>query len=299
VALLLLLISIPQAGAELFQPQSSTTLFEGIYSRLRHPQALAIILFWSAIPLLNDSLTQLLVAIAAVCGIVCLIFKEEKDLILRFGDLYIYYRHLVPSFFPILRPEWNLRKELAKVMDRYSLYLDQYNQSAERIIREHIASGVLTEADGREQLQRLVHSPVPRTVAGTPVRFSSSPRPFECPTAGLSFGSAAATFVAQHRSPPRSVIRGASPISSPRASPQLVLHRFDHAIVEDDRLFQPKDRSKAPFHPLLVVEIQGEVKDGQYVCKKLSRGYPQAMVCPRFFFFSNCSFDSNTIILPA
>jgi hypothetical protein len=336
MALVLLVASIPQTGAELFQPQSSTTLFEGPYARLRHPQALAVILVWLAIPLLTDSLTQFLVAIIAVCGIVCLIFKEEKDLVLRFGDLYVYYRHLVPCFFPILRPEWNLRKEMSKLMDRYTRYLDRYNHSAEHLIREQIASGALTEADGQEQLQRLTHSPFPRTITGSPVRLSSSPRPFECPRSALSFDSAAAAFVAQHRTlsigaattpgrcatPPHSphhlpssrVPRRSHPPAPPQllvphpspslaahfsSPPQLVLHRFDHAIVETERLFQPKDRSKAPFHPLLVVEIQGEAKDGQYVCKKFSRGYPHAMVCTPFVLLSGYSLACADTVLPA
>lgn len=95
---------IKDAGRETMEPSASTKMYGGIYTHIRHPQALGEMPWFVIIPLFLNSL--FLVIWATVMIIIVspiIIYYEEKDLIKRFGDEYREYRNRTGALFPKLR----------------------------------------------------------------------------------------------------------------------------------------------------------------------------------------------------
>ena len=68
----------------------------GVYSIVRHPQYLAILLINIALPLITRHWLVVILGIVGA-GAICLnIFKEEKDNLQKFGDAYRGYQAEVP-----------------------------------------------------------------------------------------------------------------------------------------------------------------------------------------------------------
>jgi protein-S-isoprenylcysteine O-methyltransferase Ste14 len=94
------LVGIP----ELF-PESENQLLlkEGIYSRVRHPRYLALLLGVLGIALFTDYLAAYLLVGISILGIFWITVLEERELIMRFGSEYLEYRKRVPRLAPRVR----------------------------------------------------------------------------------------------------------------------------------------------------------------------------------------------------
>ncbi|NHJ23648.1 MAG: isoprenylcysteine carboxylmethyltransferase family protein [Candidatus Lokiarchaeota archaeon] len=93
--------SIMVAGKETIKPSEETKLYGGIYKHIRHPQIAGSIPLFIIICLGINSLFLLIwFSVLMVLIIPIVIYYEEKDLILRFGDEYINYKKRTGAIFP-------------------------------------------------------------------------------------------------------------------------------------------------------------------------------------------------------
>lgn len=92
------LVGLPE-----LKPREGTpgrVLTEGIYSRVRHPRYLGMMLTWWGAVLLSGA-TRLLVLVAAFTLLAMLAIElEERELLRRLGPAYAEYRSKVPRFLP-------------------------------------------------------------------------------------------------------------------------------------------------------------------------------------------------------
>ncbi len=79
---------------------------EGIYSRIRHPQYLGILLIASGFLIQWPSLTTLFMWPILILAYYKLAMREERELERQFGEEFLEYREKVPAFIPglILKP---------------------------------------------------------------------------------------------------------------------------------------------------------------------------------------------------
>ena len=95
---------IIDAGSETLSPSKDTEMYGGIYNYIRHPQSLGEFPLFIAISfMLNSWFLVLISVIFIVIYMPIMIFFEEKDLILRFGDKYITYKEKTGALFPKLK----------------------------------------------------------------------------------------------------------------------------------------------------------------------------------------------------
>jgi protein-S-isoprenylcysteine O-methyltransferase Ste14 len=91
------------AGEETMIPQKGHTLYEGIYTKIRHPQALGECPYWWVIAFLLNSPFLALISFIWVPIFLAMCWAEEKDLVIRYGEPYVEYRERTGFFFPKLR----------------------------------------------------------------------------------------------------------------------------------------------------------------------------------------------------
>lgn len=101
-ALVALLIAIPSgylwyrgikdAGEETMLVKKEHTLYEGIYQKVRHPQATGELPFWWVIAFLLHSPFLVLYSFAWVPVFVAMCWAEERDLLIRYGEAYAEYQ---------------------------------------------------------------------------------------------------------------------------------------------------------------------------------------------------------------
>lgn len=102
--LVILRVAMRDAGKEMHAPQKGIQLHGGIYKKIRHPGAVGEMPLYVVVALFVNSLF-----LTAWMMIFILIFTpihiyyEEKDLLKRFGDVYIEYRRTTPAVFPGLK----------------------------------------------------------------------------------------------------------------------------------------------------------------------------------------------------
>ena len=72
----------------------------GIYTKVRHPMYLGVILFYIGISLVSSSLFVAAYSVIAILFIIWQAFNEEKHLIKRFGREYLKYKRDVPMLVP-------------------------------------------------------------------------------------------------------------------------------------------------------------------------------------------------------
>jgi len=88
------------AGVPELSSDPGRLLTEGIYSEMRHPRYLAVLLGLLAYALMiNYSGLYVLFAVSIV-GVAVIISLEEKELSDRFGEEYLRYKARVPAIFP-------------------------------------------------------------------------------------------------------------------------------------------------------------------------------------------------------
>ena len=75
-------------------------MYGGIYTKLRHPQAVGEVFLFPVITILLNSpfLTLFSLIYFPILAIMC--YAEEQDLILRYGDSYVEYCKRTGAFFP-------------------------------------------------------------------------------------------------------------------------------------------------------------------------------------------------------
>jgi len=95
-----ILIGIPELAPEKHQ---SKLLTEGIYSRLRHPRYVELLLAVLAYTLFCNYLAVYVIFLASIVWMFPVTWVEEKELRDRFGTEYESYCALVPRFVPKFR----------------------------------------------------------------------------------------------------------------------------------------------------------------------------------------------------
>jgi protein-S-isoprenylcysteine O-methyltransferase Ste14 len=96
----LLVIGCVHAGEETMRPKKEHVMYGGIYTKVRHPQAVGeVFLFWVIAFLLNSPFLAVFSFIYLPI-FVMLCYAEEQDLLLRYGDAYAEYCKKTGAFWP-------------------------------------------------------------------------------------------------------------------------------------------------------------------------------------------------------
>jgi protein-S-isoprenylcysteine O-methyltransferase Ste14 len=99
-SLVIMLIGLKDAGREALFPDKEHTLYEGIYKKIRHPQALGEAFIWWSVALILNSPFLFLYSIVWFPLFYWFCKAEEKDLLIRYGDAYNKYKSRTGMFFP-------------------------------------------------------------------------------------------------------------------------------------------------------------------------------------------------------
>ena len=96
----LMMLGVAHAGEETIRPKMEHKMYAGIYTKLRHPQAVGeVFLFWVIAFLLHSPFLVLFSFIYfPIFIIIC--YAEEQDLLLRYGDAYAEYCKRTGAFWP-------------------------------------------------------------------------------------------------------------------------------------------------------------------------------------------------------
>ena len=81
-------------------PQSQKLLTEGIYSRIRHPRYVELMLWLLGYALIANYLTLYIAVLVSLPVLYLIVLLEEKELRDRFGSEYEKYSSRVPRFIP-------------------------------------------------------------------------------------------------------------------------------------------------------------------------------------------------------
>ena len=73
-------------------------LTEGVYSRVRHPRYVAVLIGLISVALFSNYLALYLLLPIGAAGLYVIVRLEERELLERFGDEYETYRDRVPMF---------------------------------------------------------------------------------------------------------------------------------------------------------------------------------------------------------
>ena len=90
------LFGLPEVSAT----RQSELLTEGIYSEIRHPRYLGLVLEISAFALFANYLAAYMVVVAIIPVLGVTVLLEERELLQRFGEEYVQYAQKVPRFIP-------------------------------------------------------------------------------------------------------------------------------------------------------------------------------------------------------
>jgi protein-S-isoprenylcysteine O-methyltransferase Ste14 len=99
-AVTLMLIGMRDAGEEAIRPKKEHTMYGGIYTKIRHPQAVGEVFVWLVIALLLHSpfLAVFSLVYFPIFSLMC--FAEEQDLLWRYGEAYAEYCKCTGAFWP-------------------------------------------------------------------------------------------------------------------------------------------------------------------------------------------------------
>ncbi|MHA1803150.1 MAG: methyltransferase family protein [Promethearchaeota archaeon] len=96
--------AIKDAGSETLSPSKDSVMYGGIYKYIRHPQTIGEFPTFVALGfLLNSWLLVLISSVYIICYTPIMIYYEEKDLIRRFGEIYVEYKKRTGALFPKLK----------------------------------------------------------------------------------------------------------------------------------------------------------------------------------------------------
>ncbi len=96
--------AVPDGGESGKDLRPPMLLTEDLYSRVRHPRYLALMIAAVGWALMANHLASYLMTGALLLAVLLITEVEERELLDRFGDDYASYRSQVPRLFPFLRP---------------------------------------------------------------------------------------------------------------------------------------------------------------------------------------------------
>jgi methanethiol S-methyltransferase len=99
-ATLLMVIGAIHAGEETLRPKKEHSMYGGIYTKIRHPQAVGEVFLFPVIAILLHSPFLTLFSLIYFPIFILLCYAEEQDLLLRYGDAYAEYCKRTGAFFP-------------------------------------------------------------------------------------------------------------------------------------------------------------------------------------------------------
>jgi protein-S-isoprenylcysteine O-methyltransferase Ste14 len=96
----LMLVGLRDAGEEAMRPKKEHSMYGGIYTRLRHPQAVGEVFLFPVIAILLHSPFLTLFSLIYFPIFVIMCHAEEQDLLLRYGEAYAKYCQRTRAFWP-------------------------------------------------------------------------------------------------------------------------------------------------------------------------------------------------------
>ena len=99
-AIILMVVGIRDAGEEAMRPKKEHVMYGGIYTRLRHPQAVGEVFLFPVMALLLHSPSLVLFSIVYFPIFIIMCYAEEQDLLLRYGADYAQYCKNTGAFWP-------------------------------------------------------------------------------------------------------------------------------------------------------------------------------------------------------
>ena len=96
----LMIIGVRDAGEEAMRPRKEHSMYGGIYTRIRHPQATGEVFLFLVIALLLNSPFLAVFSLIYFPLFIVLCYVEEQDLLLRYGEAYAEYCRKTGSFWP-------------------------------------------------------------------------------------------------------------------------------------------------------------------------------------------------------
>jgi protein-S-isoprenylcysteine O-methyltransferase Ste14 len=95
-----MVIGMRDAGEEMAFPKKEHTMYGGIYTKIRHPQAAGEAFAWLWIAFLLHSPFLVVFSLVYFPIFLIMCWAEEHDLLLRYGDAYAEYWRKTGAFFP-------------------------------------------------------------------------------------------------------------------------------------------------------------------------------------------------------
>lgn len=99
-SLYLMIRGAKDAGEETMTPKREHTMYGGIYTRIRHPQAVGEFPLWWVLAFLAHSPFLVLFSFVYVPVWYYMCVAEEQDLLIRYGEAYEEYRQKTGFWFP-------------------------------------------------------------------------------------------------------------------------------------------------------------------------------------------------------
>jgi protein-S-isoprenylcysteine O-methyltransferase Ste14 len=99
-AVALMVRGMRDAGDETLRPKQEHVLLNGIYERIRHPQAMGEMFLWWVLAFLLNSPFLALISFIFIPIYLVMCWAEEQDLLLRYGEDYAVYCRKTGAFFP-------------------------------------------------------------------------------------------------------------------------------------------------------------------------------------------------------
>ena len=99
-AVLLMVIGLRDAGEEALRPKQEHEMYGGVYTHLRHPQAVGEVFLFPVMAILLHSPFLTLLSIIYFPIFILLCYAEEQDLLLRYGNAYADYCKHTGAFWP-------------------------------------------------------------------------------------------------------------------------------------------------------------------------------------------------------
>jgi protein-S-isoprenylcysteine O-methyltransferase Ste14 len=99
-ATILMVTGMRHAGEETMRPKKGHVMYGGIYTRLRHPQAVGEVFLFPVIAILLQSPFLTLTSLIYFPIFIIMCYAEEQDLLLRYGDPYAEYCRRTGAFWP-------------------------------------------------------------------------------------------------------------------------------------------------------------------------------------------------------
>jgi protein-S-isoprenylcysteine O-methyltransferase Ste14 len=97
---LLMLKGLSDAGREAMFPQEKQVLYQGIYRKIRHPQAVGELPLWWSLALILNSPFLAIYSFVWIPIFFIMMREEEKDLLIRFGEDYQHYMNTTSMIIP-------------------------------------------------------------------------------------------------------------------------------------------------------------------------------------------------------